>query len=449
MIPTLSMDAISDFISQMMQVSIHQPSAGAIVALALAVLLLAVSGFCSASEIAYFSLSPSQMQLLEMRKLSSDERALSLLEDKERLLATILITNNFVNVTIIMLCNYFFMKVFEFHSAVAEFVILTVVLTFILLLFGEIIPKIFSTEKALAVCRFASAPLAVCQKVFSPFSRVLLLSTSRLNKRFQHHHHNIGVKELSQALELTDKQEIAKENGILERIIRFGGETTSEVMTSRVDMVFLDMKDSYSLVLKCVRDNSYSRIPVCQDNVDTIKGILYVKDLLPYLDKEDTFDWQSLLRPAKFVPETQKIDELLKEFQKEKVHIAIVVDEFGGTSGLVTMEDIIEEIVGEIQDEYDDDEKPYKKLSDRCWIFPAKTLRADFFSWTGLDEDVLGDSAPDTDTLAGILLEVKGDFPKVGEHILFGLLDFEVLSMDKKRILNVKVSLMDPPTAIS
>lgn len=358
-------------------ISVHSPTISAIIAIVLAGLLLLVSGFASASEIAFFSLSPSDLSAIDEKKHPSDEKISKLLEDTERLLATILITNNFVNVTIIMLCNFFFMSVFEFHSPIAEFLILTVILTFLLLLFGEIMPKIYSAQKTLAFCRFSAPGIWMFRSLFYPVASMLVRSTSFLNKHFARKNHNISVDELSHALELTDKEELKEENNILEGIIRFGGETAKEVMTSRLDVVDLDIRTPFKDVLQCIIENAYSRIPIYSENRDNIKGILYIKDLLPHLNKVD-FRWQSLIRPAYFVPETKMIDDLLRDFQANKIHIAIVVDEFGGTSGIVTMEDIIEEIVGEIHDEYDDEERTYAVLNDHTWVFEAKTQLTDF-----------------------------------------------------------------------
>lgn len=425
-------------------ITVQSPSVSAIVALVLAVLLLLASGFASASEIAFFSLTPSDLSDIEEREHPSDEKISSLLEHSERLLATILITNNFVNVTIIMLCNFFFMNVFVFHSQVAEFLILTVVLTFLLLLFGEIMPKIYSSQKTLAFCRFAAPVIAVLQKLFSPISSMLVHSTIFLNRHFARKSHNISVDELSHALELTDKAELTEENNILEGIIRFGGETAKEVMTSRLDVVDLDIHTPYKEVMQCIIDNAYSRIPIYSGTRDNIKGILYIKDLLPHLNKGENFRWQSLIRPAYFVPETKMIDDLLRDFQANKIHIAIVVDEFGGTSGIVTMEDIIEEIVGEIHDEYDDEERTFVVLNDHTWIFEAKTQLTDFYKITKVNEDDFEDVDGDADTLAGLLLEIKGEFPELHEKVLYGQYEFEVLAMDSRRILKVKFTVNAP-----
>ena len=394
---------------------------------------------------AFFSLSPSDLNAIDEKKHPSDEKIRKLLDDTERLLATILITNNFVNVTIIMLCNFFFMSVFEFHSPIAEFLILTVILTFLLLLFGEIMPKIYSAQKTLAFCRFSAPGIWMFRSLFYPVASMLVRSTSFLNKHFARKNHNISVDELSHALELTDKAELKEENNILEGIIRFGGETAKEVMTSRLDVVDLDIRTPFKDVLQCIIENAYSRIPIYSENRDNIKGILYIKDLLPHLNKVD-FRWQSLIRPAYFVPETKMIDDLLRDFQANKIHIAIVVDEFGGTSGIVTMEDIIEEIVGEIHDEYDDEERTYAVLNDHTWVFEAKTQLTDFYKITKVDEEVFDEVAGDSDTLAGLLLELKGEFPALHEKVTYDHYEFEVLEMDNRRILKVKFTINTLPS---
>ena len=428
-------------------ITVNTPSISAIIAIVLAGVLLLASGFASASEIAFFSLSPSDKNDIDERKHPADEKISFLLDDSERLLATILITNNFVNVTIIMLCNFFFMNVFVFHSPLAEFLILTVILTFLLLLFGEIMPKIYSAQKTLAFCRFSAPGIYFLEKVFRPIATVLVRSTTFLNKHFVKKSHNISVDELSHALELTDKAELSEENNILEGIIRFGGETAKEVMTPRLDMVDLEINTPYAEVLKCIVDNAYSRIPVYAESRDNIKGILYIKDLLPHLNKMDNFRWQTLIRPAYFVPETKMIDDLLRDFQANKIHIAIVVDEFGGTSGIVTMEDIIEEIVGEINDEYDDEERTYVKLNDRTYIFEAKTLLSDFYKIMKIDSNIFERVEGDADTLAGLLLEIKGEFPVLHEHLDYENYHFEVLEMNTRRILKVKVIVDEPQVA--
>lgn len=366
-----------------------------------------------------------------------------MLDDSERLLATILISNNFVNVTIIMLCNFFFASVVDFGNAkLLEFLLITVVLTFLLLLFGEIMPKIYSAQNTLKFCRKAAPVISVLLSVFKPVSNLLVHSTFLINKLTRKRKvPNLSVDDLSQALELTDKNEISEESNMLKGIIRFGEETAEEVMTSRLDIVDLEINTPFPDVIKCIVDNAYSRIPVYEESRDNIKGILYIKDLLPYLDKGADFKWQNLIRPAYFVPETKMIDDLLRDFQANKIHIAIVVDEFGGTSGIVTMEDIIEEIVGEINDEYDEEERTYVKISENVYIFEGKTLLSDFYKLAEIDPDDFESVAGDADTLAGLLLELKGEFPILHEVINFDRYRFEILEMDARRIVKVKVTV--------
>ena len=352
---------ITSFFEALSDVSFQSPSVGVVLSSVLAIVLLAMSGFASASEIAFFSLSPTDLSELDPEHHAKDRGIVLLRDDSERTLATILITNNFVNVTIIMLCNLVFASIIHFGPKAVwlEFVSLTVLLTFLLLLFGEIMPKVYSRQNALKFCRFSVGGILFLRKLFWPLETILIKSGGFAEKVMQKKNRQLSVDDLEQALELTDKEDIKDEQSMLQGIIRFGDETAKEVMTSRQDIVNLDILSSFSDVLKCVVENNYSRIPVYQDNTDNIRGILYIKDLLPHLSKPAGFRWQSLIRPPYFVPETKKIDDLLREFQENKVHIAIVVDEYGGTSGLVTLEDILEEIVGEINDEYDEEEKVY------------------------------------------------------------------------------------------
>lgn len=409
-------------------------------ALLTALLLLVCSGFVSASEIAFFSLGPADLSDIDERKHPADERVAALREDSERLLATILISNNFVNVGIIMLFNYFFRQVVDFGDGeVVEFLLMTVLLTFLLLLFGEIMPKIYSAQHTLSFCRLVAPTFTFIERVFWPLSSLLMRSKKLTEKVVKKENRTLSVNDLEQALELTDKKDIAEERNMLKGIIRFGGEMAREIMTPRLDIVDLEMRTPYPEVLKCIVENNYSRIPVYVDSQDNIKGVLYIKDLLPHLNKPASFRWQSLIRPPYFVPETKKIDDLLRDFQTNKVHIAIVVDEFGGTSGIVTMEDIIEEIVGEINDEYDEEERPFVKLNSNTYVFEAKVLLSDFFKIMKLDTDFFEPVEGEADTLAGLLLEIKGEFPALHEQIKYKHYTFEVLEMDERRIVKIKV----------
>ena len=431
-------------IQQIGDLVVFQPfTAGALVALLLAAMLLVVSGFASGAEIAFFSLSPNALAELDEERTPIDVLIKRLREDSERTLATILITNNLVNVTIIMLCNYVFSSLVQFKAQWLEFLCITVLLTFLLLLFGEIMPKVYSRQNPLNFCRKVAPCIKVLRSFLWPFSWVLLRSSILAEKVIQPENHVLSVDDLEQALELTDKDDIKDEEKILQGIIRFGDETAKEVMTSRQDIVDLDMKCSFSDVLQCIVENNYSRIPVYQDNTDNIRGVLYIKDLLPHLNKPSNFRWQSLIRPPYFVPETKKIDDLLREFQENKVHIAIVVDEFGGTSGLITLEDILEEIVGEIHDEFDEEEKNYSKLNYNTFIFEGKTLLSDFFKIMEVDEEEFDDVIGDADSLAGLLLELKGDFPSIHEKFDYKNYTFEIMEIEGRRISRIKVVVHD------
>ena len=415
---------------------------GEIFSAILACLLLVASGFASGSEIAFFSLSPTDLSELDEEKNKADGDIKRLRNDSERTLATILITNNLVNVTIIMLCNFFMASLVDFGAAKwLEFLVITIVLTFLLLLFGEIVPKVYCSQHALAICRVFAPAISLLSKLFYPLASILIRSGALAEKVVQMENHVLSVDDLEQALELTDKEELKEEKNMLEGIVRFGDETAKEVMTSRQDIVDLNFRSTFPEVLKCVVENNYSRIPVYQDSIDNVRGILYIKDLLPHIGKSATFRWQSLIRPPYFVPETKKIDDLLRDFQENKVHIAIVVDEFGGTSGLITLEDILEEIVGEINDEYDEEEKNFVRINANTYVFEGKTLLSDFYKILNLDDDVFEDVEGDADTLAGLLLELKGDFPQEHERFTYGRFKFEIIELDGHRISKIKVIL--------
>lgn len=424
-------------------VVLQQPTTGVIIAAILAAVLLLMSAFASGSEIAFFSLSPSDVAELEDGKFGADKKIQNLRDDSERTLATILIANNFVNVTIIMLLNYVIAGVISFgeRALLLQFLFTTVILTFLLLLFGEIMPKVYARQNPLKFCRRCVGGIMFARKLFWPIENILLKSGMMAEKIIQKENHVLSVDDLEQALELTDKNDIKDEQNMLKGIIRFGDETAKEVMTSRQNIIDLDIRSNYADVLKCIEDNNYSRIPVYQDNTDNIRGILYIKDLLPHLTKSSNFRWQSLIRPPYFVPETKKIDDLLREFQENKVHIAIVVDEFGGTSGIVTLEDILEEIVGEINDEYDEEEKFYSKLNYNTFIFEGKTLLTDLCRILNVDDEEFEEVEGDADTLAGLLLEIKGDFPSIHEKIDYKNYTFEVMNVEERRISKIKVTV--------
>lgn len=424
-------------------VEFHIPTLGAIIALILICLLLYISGFASGSEIAFFSLSPNDIDELEPTKSSIDKNIQILRDDSERTLATILILNNLVNVTIVMLSGFVLREIVVFKVAWIEIFCATILLTFLLLLFGEIMPKVYSSMNPLKFCRHAVNGIMIARKLFWPIESILMRSSVLAEKMLKKEKRKLSMDEIEQALELTNKNEISNEQEMLEGIIRFVDETAKEVMTSRRDIVDLDIRSNYSEVLKCIVENNYSRIPIYQDNEDNIRGILYIKDLLPYLNKPTNFRWQSLIRPPYFVPETKKIDDLLREFQENKVHIAIVVDEFGGTSGLVTLEDILEEIVGEINDEFDDDKSFYHNLSTGIYLFEGKTSIGDFTKVLDLDDDTFEELQGDADSMAGLLLELKGEFPVLHEKLSYKQFLFEVMAIENLRISKIKVTILD------
>lgn len=428
----------TELLNSFSEVHFVAPTIGVLVSLLMVAILLVLSGFASGSEIAFFSLSPKDLSELDPEHRSTDRNIEMLREDSERTLATILITNSFVNVTIIMLCNYIFAKLVDFGNAYwLQFICITVLLTFLLLLFGEIIPKVYSRISPLKFCRRVVKGILFVRQLFWPLETILLSTGVIAEKFVQQKNFTLSVDDLEQALELTSKEDIRDEQSMLQGIIRFGDEIVREIMTSRQDIVSLDIQDSFQEVMKCIVDNNYSRIPVCQDSQDNVRGILYIKDLLPHLDKPN-FRWQTLIRSPYFVPETNKIDDLLREFQKNKVHMAIVVDEYGGTSGLVTLEDILEEIVGEINDETDEETMQFTKLNYNTYIFEGKTTLTDFCRQLNLDDETFAD-IEDVDTIAGLLLELKGDFPGIHEILSYKNMTFEILKIEQRRISRVKI----------
>ena len=411
-----------------------------IIALSIAALCLLISGFISGSEIAYFSLTQSQLEELDETPKGNSIR--KLLEVPERLLATILIANNTVNVTIVILCNFALGPIFENMSPVLSFILQTVILTFLILLFGEILPKLYANSNELRWAKFAVSGISLFSKIFHPLSSLLMCSSVIVNKVVTKKTQNISADELSQALEITDVA-AEEEKEMLEGILKFGDKTVEEIMTPRVDITDIDIDSTFDEVMEIVISSGYSRLPVFEETQDNIKGVLYSRDLLPYIGKDiSDFQWQSLIRTPYFVPESRMIDDLLEDFRKLKNHIAIVVDEFGGTQGIVTLEDVLEEIVGDINDEYDEEEVNYQRLPDDTYIFDGKTLLTDFFKITNLNEDDYAEIAEDSESLAGMLLTLKGDFPKKKEPLVYGRCRFLILDINHHRITSVRVKVM-------
>lgn len=416
----------------------------ATIALVLSLLLLCISAIISASEVAFFSLDANELNKMEESSEKSDRKILRLLENPQRLLATILIGKNFVNVAIIILLTFFTNTIINFENTpLFGFILQAIIITFMLLLFGEITPKIYATQYAKKAAFQTVSFSTALEKLFGPFVSLLVNSTSIVNTRLaKHTHNNISMDELSQALELTSNNR-DEDTDILEGIIKFGNIQVVDIMTSRVDMVDIDIKTTYKQLLDIIIKCGYSRIPVYSGSRDSIKGILYGKDLLPHLDKPANFRWQSLVRPAYYVPETKKIDDLLNEFQENKVHLAIVVDEYGGTSGLVTLEDILEEIVGDISDEYDTEELLFTKLDNHTFIFEAKIQLNDFFKIEEIEGNDFVKIASEVETLAGLILELKGEIPAKKERIDYGRYVFEIMAVDNRRIKKVKLYIKD------
>lgn len=432
---------LHQFLFSMPEITVKAPTTAAIVSLFIALLLLVASGFVSGSEIAFFSLSRTELDKCAESDSVSDRHIINLLKDPERLLATILITNDFVNVGIVMLLNFFFMSIFSFGAPWLEFLLLTVVLTFMLLLFGEVMPKLYSKNNVWTFAHMVSGPLYVLHRMLTPFSALLVRSTVFTDRIATKSSYSLSVDELEQALELTDKKEIGEQKNMLEGIIRFGDETVKDIMTSRMDMIMLDIHAPYVEVLRCAADNAYSRIPVYGSTQDDIRGVLYIKDLIPYLNRGNNFRWQTLLRQPYFVPETKKIDDLLCDFQTVRVHMAIVVDEFGGVAGLITLEDIVEEIVGEINDEFDEPDSSYERIDEHTVEFDGRTLLSDFYKIMELDADDFEEYVGEADTLAGLLLEIKGEFPKLHEKLTCNNIVFEVMQKDRHRLVRIKATL--------
>ena len=402
--------------------------------------LLGLSAIISGSEVALFSLEPKDIELLKSNKKRSAQLILKLLSNPEQLLASILVGNNFVNIAIVLLASHISDSLISFGEAKTfEFIFQTVIITFLLLLFGEIIPKVYAAHFPRNFALKISPFVHMMGKITRPVNYILIHSTSFVNKRMNKHKRVLSIDEISKALKLAHHEDLSDDKEILEGIVKFGSKSVSEIMHSRLDMVVADFDSNFNEVLDIIRNAGYSRIPVYAETLDQIKGILYIKDLLPHISKGVSFKWQQLIRPPFFVPETKKIDDLLEEFQKSKVHLAIVVDEFGGTSGLVTLEDILEEIVGDIADEFDVEEKFFTKLGSNEYLFDGKTLLNDFYKIVVCDDDIFDDVKGDADTLAGLILELTGEFPELHEKVHCKHFTFQIEALDRKRIKEIRV----------
>ncbi len=403
-------------------------------------LLLIISAMVSGSETAYFSLSPSDMNKLKTSRGKSSKMALQLLKHPDHLLSCILLTNNVVNVAIVVISTYITHSAIAYHSEVFGFLFEVIIITFLLLLFGEIIPKIFARYTPLSFALTMAFPLYLLSMLTRPFNFLLVRATSRMHRRIKSKHpENLSMDDLSSALSVT-KMQSAEDKKILKGIVKFGNIDVREIMTPRIDVVGIDISTPFSELLELIVQWEYSRLPVYEDSFDNVQGVLYIKDLIKHLEEKD-FAWQTLIRPAYFVPENKKINDLLEEFQQQKNHLAVVVDEYGGTFGIVTLEDILEEIVGEISDESDMEESLYKKQSDGTFIFEGKTPLNDFCKLMNLPDDFFDDVDGDSETLAGVLLELKGSFPTQGEEIRYRQLTFMVAAFEGRRIQKIRIAL--------
>ena len=422
-------------------VTLNAPTGGSIIAIIVALLGLFLSAFNSGSEIAYFSLRSDDVDTIE--DAHRRERVRELLANPEKLLATVLVGNNLVNIMIAIVLNYAMNQMFDFNSTVLDFIVQTVILTFLILLFGEVIPKLYATNFSVKFAALASAPLKAAVKLFSPLTALLVRSTSLVNKVVSTQTEEVSVDDLTRALEVSEVKN-PDEKELLEGILSFGDKTVSDIMRPRVDVVDIDQDDDFDQVVRKVIDTGYSRMPVYEETPDNIKGILYAKDLLPYIGTRDnTFKWQTLMRPAYFVPETRMLDDLLEDFRQKKMHMAIIVDEYGCTQGIATLEDVLEEIVGDINDEYDTEEKFYNRISKDTWLFDGKTLLSDFARVLDIDEEELGEHAEEAETIAGYLLDLKGEFLQEKEVMKYERFTFTVIKVVKHRIAKVKVTLRE------
>jgi gliding motility-associated protein GldE len=414
-----------------------------LVALIAMIVLLVLSALVSGAEAAFFSLSPSEVNRFRNSRSKTSQVIIKLLEMPENLLATILIINNLWNIGIIIISAYLTDALFNFTNArILGFIIQVVVITFIIVFFGEILPKIYAIRFAQNVVRFMAVPLDICEKIFRPVSFLLTNTTAVFQRKFLRQGKNISIGDLSDALDLTEHG-ITEDKRILEGIVKFGNMDVREIMTPRVDVLGIGIQTRFKKLIAHVIESGYSRIPVFSQDLDNIKGVLYIKDLLPFLGKPDSFNWQSLMRPPYYVPETKKINDLLKEFQTSKIHMAVVIDEYGGTSGIITLEDILEEIVGEISDESDNEELFYVKIDENNYLFEGKILLNDFFKILNLDEEIFDDVKGEAETLAGLILELKGELPRKNETIPCKGYLFSIKSVDQRRIKQIQVTLSD------
>ena len=405
-------------------------------------ILLFCSALVSGAEVALFSLSQKDLDDSIQKNSSKGKIIASLLEKPKKLLATLLVANNFINIAVVILFSFVGKDLFgAIQSPVLKFIIEVILVTFLILLFGEVLPKVYASRNNIKFAELIAYPVAALDKILSPVSIPMRSITQFLQKKLNKQKTNFSVDQLSQALELTATDETStEEQKILEGIVSFGNTDTKQVMSPRIDVFALEITETFVEIYPKIIEKGFSRIPVYRDNIDQIEGVLFVKDLLPYINDSE-FNWTTLIREPFFVPENKKLDDLLKDFQSMKSHLAIVVDEYGGTSGLVSLEDVIEEIVGEISDEYDDAQVNFSKIDDKNYIFEGKINLKDFYRIIEVNEDIFEEQKGEAETLAGLILEILGNFPKKGQKIVFENCTFVIESADQKRIKQIKVTI--------
>lgn len=415
-----------------------------LVGLFVLIILFAFSALISGSEVALFSLEPKEIKEIKSSKKRAAGQVIKLLSEPEQLLATIMIGNNFTNIAIVLLTFHLTTSLIDFSKTPTFGIIFnTVLITSLILFFGELIPKIYAARSPKKMALKISPVISVLLIITKPVNFLLINSTSFVNRKLIKYKKNLSIDEISKALHLTDYQDISDDKEILEGIVKFGNKGVDEIMRSRFEVTSIEIHTNFEHVLRIIRESGYSRIPVYAGTLDDVRGILYIKDLLPYLNKGASYRWQPLMRQPFFIPETKKIDDLLEDFQKSKVHMAIVVDEYGGTAGLVTLEDILEEIVGDIADEFDEEESLFTKISENEYLFEGRTMLHDFCKILDLENDIFDDIKGEADTLAGLILELRGEFPVVKEKLQCKSFIFEVEGVNTRRITKIRVTF-DP-----
>ncbi|MCE5346386.1 MAG: gliding motility-associated protein GldE [Bacteroidales bacterium] len=426
------------YISIISGITVNAPDFKIIIGLIFLLLLLFASALMSGAEVAFFSFRPEDIEKFKTSKSKQTQNALNLYNNPEKLLSTILVGNNTINIAIVLLAAYLSSRMFDFSSEpVAGFIINTIVITFLLLFFGEVMPKVYASRNHIKMALFMARPLVALQKIFHPVTYLLIRSSSFVKKRTKTHRANISMDDLSDVLELTS-DEFNEDEKILKGIVNFGNINVSAIMCPRIDVTAIEIKSGFDLIVQTIISSEFSRIPVYSGSFDNVKGILYAKDVLPYTNNRGNFKWQALLRPPYFVPETKKINDLLKEFQTRKIHMAVVIDEYGGTSGIVTLEDVLEEIVGETSDE---EHLLFRKIDEKTYIFEGKILLNDFCRIIDIDETQLEDVKGESETLAGLLLEITGEIPQKDQIIRYGNFVFRIESADRRRIKEIYVEI--------